>query len=84
MKAKPSNGRIEVEAEVDSNRAGQVWDWTIKHDGSRAAKGTSKTHGASGSFSVQRRLSNNAGTDHFVFRAVHRATGNVCRGTISF
>jgi hypothetical protein len=24
-----------------------------------------------------------AGTDHFKFRAVRRATGDVCRGTIS-
>ena len=83
MKAKPSNGRIELEAEVDSNHVGQVWDWKIKHNGSRAAKGSSTTHGASGSFTVQRRLSNRAGTDHFVFRAERRATGDVCRGTIS-
>ena len=83
MKAKPSNGRIELEAEVDSNHVGQVWDWTIKHNGNRAAKGSSTTHGASGSFTVQRRLSNRAGTDHFVFRAERRATGDVCRGTIS-
>ncbi len=83
LKAKPSNGRIELEAEVDSNHVGQVWDWTIKHNGSRAAKGSSTTHGVSGSFTVQRRLSNRAGTDHFVFRAERRATGDVCRGTIS-
>jgi hypothetical protein len=84
MKAKPSNGKIEVEAEVDSNHVGQVWDWTLKHDGTSAAKGSSTTHGASGSFTVARRLSNNAGKDHFVFRAERRATGAVCRGTISF
>ncbi len=83
LKAKPDNGRIEFQAEVDSNHVGQVWDWTIKDNGSRAAKGTSTTHGASGSFTVQRRLSNKAGTDHFVFRAERRATGDVCRGTIS-
>ncbi len=83
LKAKPSNGKIEIEAEVDSNRVGQVWNWTIKHDGSTAAKGSGTTHGPSGSFTVNRRLSNTAGTDHFVFRAVRRATGDVCRGTIS-
>lgn len=83
MKAKPDNGRIELQAEVDSNRVGQVWHWTIKHDGRTAAKGSSTTHGASGSFSVLRRLSNRAGTDHFVFRAERRAAGDVCRGTIS-
>jgi hypothetical protein len=83
LMAKPDNGRIELEAEVDSNHVGQVWDWTIKHDGSRSAKGSSTTHGASGSFTVQRWLANRAGTDHFVFRAERRATGAVCRGTIS-
>ena len=83
LKVKPDNGRIEFEAEVDSNRTGQVWAWRIKHDGSLSAKGRSTTHGASGSFSVARRMSNLAGTDHFTFRAVRRATGDVCRGTIS-
>ena len=83
LKAKPDNGRIELEAQVDSNHVGQVWDWTIKHNGSTSARGSSTTHGASGSFTVQRRMSNKAGTDHFVFRAERRATGDVCRGTIS-
>ena len=83
MKAKPDNGKIQLEAEVDSNHVGQVWDWTIKHNGNTSAKGSSTTHGASGSFTVQRRMSNRAGTDHFVFRAERRATGDVCRGTIS-
>jgi hypothetical protein len=83
LKAKADNGRIELQAEVDSNRVGQVWHWTIKHDGNTFAKGSSTTHGASGSFSVARRPANKAGTDHFVFRAERRATGDVCRGTIS-
>src|ERR1700754_3631336 len=64
LKAKPDHGRIEFQAEVDSNRVGQVWDWTITHNGSTSAKGSSVTHGASGSFTVQRRMSNKAGTDH--------------------
>ncbi len=83
MKAKPDNGRIQLEAEVDSNHVGQVWDWRIKHNGNTSAKGSSTTRGASGSFTVQRRMSNKAGTDTFVFRAVRRATGDVCRGTVS-
>ena len=35
----PTTAGIEVEAEVDSNRSGQVWHWTIKHNGSVSAKG---------------------------------------------
>jgi hypothetical protein len=83
LKAKPDDGRIQLEAEVDSNRSGQVWAWTMKHNGSLSSRGTSTTGGASGSFSVERRMTNLAGTDHFVFRAERRATGQVCRGTIS-
>jgi hypothetical protein len=83
LKAKPDDGRIELEAEVDSNHSGQVWDWRIKHNGSTSAKGSSTTHGASGSFSVSRRMADLAGTDHFSFRAERRATGEVCHGTIS-
>jgi hypothetical protein len=29
LKAKPDDGRLEVEGEVDSNRAGQMWRWRI-------------------------------------------------------
>src|SRR3954466_6201565 len=34
LKVKPDSGRIELEAEVDSNHSGQVWHWRIKHNGS--------------------------------------------------
>ena len=80
LKAKPDDGRIEVEGEIDSNRSGQVWHWKFKHNGSLSAHGTKRTSGRSGSFGVQRRMANLAGKDHFVFRAEHR--GQVCRGTI--
>ena len=83
LKAKPDDGRIELEAEVDSNRRGQVWHWTIKHNGSVSSKGSSTTRGPSGSFTVERRMADLAGADHFTFRPERRATGDVCRGTIS-
>lgn len=82
LKAKPDDGRIEVEGEIDSNRSGQVWQWKFKHNGSLSAQGTKTTGGASDSFTVTRRMANLAGTDHFVFRAEH--AGQVCRGTISY
>ena len=34
LKAKPDNGRLEVEFEVDQNRNGQAWNVTLKHNGS--------------------------------------------------
>jgi hypothetical protein len=82
LKAKPDDGRIEIEGEVDSNVSGQRWKWRLKHDGSISAHGRKRTSGRSGSFEVERRMTNLSGKDHFVFRAEHR--GQVCRGTISF
>ncbi len=83
LKAKFRDSGIEVEGEVDSNRNGQVWRWTIKHNGTVSARGRSRTKAPSGSFSVERTMANLAGADRFVFRAVHRASGQVCRGTLS-
>ena len=83
-KAKSRDGRIEFEGEVDSNRNGQVWRWKIKHNGTVSASGRATTTAPSGSFSIERKMVNLAGTDHFVFRAVDVNSGQVCRGTLSF
>ena len=80
MKVSPDDGRLEVEAEVDSNVSGQTWRWRLSHNGSVSARGTKTTSGPSGSFDVERRMANLAGTDRFRFRAVHG--DQVCRGRI--
>lgn len=80
IKAKPDDGRIEVEAEIDSNRVGQTWRWTLTHDGGVSARGTSVTRAPSGSFTVTRRLVDSAGSDTFVLRATHGS--EVCRATV--
>ena len=84
LKASPEDGHIEVEAEVDSNHNGQVWRWRIVHNGSISARGRSTTHAPSGSFEVRRVLVNLQGTDRIRFVAKHRASGQVCRGTVRF
>jgi hypothetical protein len=78
IKAKPDDGRLEIEAEIDSNRNGQTWRWVLKDNGDVAARGTSMTHAPSGSFSVERRTTDSAGTDSLKFRAVNRGSGEVC------
>jgi hypothetical protein len=84
IKAKSDDGRIEVEAEIDSNQVGQTWSWKFKDNGTVFAKGQSTTTGPSGSFEVERKPANLAGTDHFVFRAVHAGSGEVCRATVAW
>lgn len=82
IKAKPDDGRIEVEAEIDTNKAGQTWNWVLKHNGSVSARGTSRTTPRSGSFDVERKTVNAAGLDTFQFRATRN--GAVCVATVSY
>ena len=82
LKVKTDDGRLEVEGEVDTNAAGQTWDWKITDNGAVAAKGTATTGGRSGSFEVERKITNQAGTDTVTFRATR--AGQRCVGTIAF
>ena len=84
MKASPEDGRIEIEAEVDSNRRGQTWRWSLTHNGRAASRGTRTTAGRSGSFEVRRVTANFAGTDTFRFYARRPGTQQICRGVVRF
>lgn len=82
LKVKTDDGRLEVEGEVDTNRAGQAWAWTIRHNGSVSARGTSTTTARSGSFEVERKIVDLAGTDRVAFRATY--AGQTCSGVVNF
>ena len=82
VKAKGDDGRIEVEGEVDTNRRGQTWAWTMRRDGTTVARGTGTTAGPSGSFSVERKVADPAGSDRIVFRAVRG--GTTCSVAVTF
>ena len=82
LKVKTDDGRLEVEGEVDSNVSGQQWRWTIRHNGSVSDRGTGTTTPRSGSFEVERKVVDLAGTDALVFRAVR--DGQVCRGVVNY
>lgn len=82
LKVKTDDGRLEVEGEIDSNVAGQQWRWTIRHNGSVSDRGTATTTARSGSFEVERKVVDLAGTDALVFRAVR--DGQVCRGVVNY
>ncbi|WP_374454020.1 hypothetical protein [Nocardioides sp.] len=82
VKVKTDDGRLEVEGEVDTNRAGQTWAWSLRHNGSVSARGSSTTTARSGSFEVERKIVDLAGTDRVVFRATY--AGQTCRGVVNF
>jgi uncharacterized membrane protein len=83
LKAKPDDGRIEVEAEVDSNVNGQHWTWRILHNGAVSARGSSTTTAPSGSFTVERRVVNASGADRIGWRSHNAATGESCSGSLT-
>lgn len=83
IRARPEDGRIEVQGEVDSGQAGQTWKWRLYHNESLSAQGTGSTGGLS-SYEVSRVMTDLAGTDRFSFRARNTRSGEWCRGPLSF
>jgi hypothetical protein len=81
LKAKPDDGRLEVEFEVDRNRSGLRYNVVLKRNGVTFATVSRTTGGRSGSFSVERRTANGAGTDRIT--AVATRTGERCSGALS-
>lgn len=84
LKLSPDNGRIEVEFEVDTNRIGKTWAVKIKRGANVLASGTRVTKAPSGSFVFRTTVSNLAGPDTIVGRAVSLSSGQVCRGVAVF
>ena len=82
LKAKPDNGRLETEFEVDQNRNGVTWKVTIRRNGNLAVKTNARTKAPSGSFSVERRLANGSGSDKITARAT-RSSGEVCKASLT-
>jgi hypothetical protein len=82
LKVKTDDGRLEVEGEVDSNKNGQTWAWKMKDNGTVVASGTARTAAPSGSFEVERKITDRSGTDRVVFKAKH--AGQTCRGVVAF
>ena len=82
LKAKHDDARvIEVEYEVDTNRAGQVWSVRLLHDGVTIFSGPATTVAPSGSFTVRRTTGNWSGTDVITSRATRGA--QVCGGRVA-
>ena len=82
LKAKPDDGRLEAEFEVDQNRNGVRWTVSLRRNGTVVTRARPTTVAPSGSFSVERRIANPAGTDTISARAVS-PTGEVCTASVT-
>jgi hypothetical protein len=81
LKAKHDDGRLEVEFEVDSNRVGQTWKVRMRDNGELFFAGERTTQEPSGSFEVERRTADRAGSDVIRARAVRGE--QVCVGSLT-
>lgn len=82
LKVKPDDGGLEVEFEVDSNRAGEVWSVRLNQNGNRVFTGSDTTEGRSGSFDIEVDVADQVGKDRF--RAVAKRGSAKCVGTLNF
>lgn len=80
LKAKHDDGRIEMEYQVDSNRAGQRWAVRVTDNGHVVMSRHARTGGRSGSFTVRKIIANRAGTDKIHAHATFRSRS--CGGTV--
>jgi len=83
LKVKPDDGRLETEFEVDQNRNGVKWAVRIRRNGKLAVKTNATTKAPSGSFSVERRLTNGRGKDRITARATS-PSGEVCTARLTY
>ncbi len=82
LKAKPDDGRLEVEFEVDQNRNNVKWNLRLRRNGKTVATGSRRTRAPSGSFSFERKIGNPAGKDR-ISAVAKRASGETCRASLS-
>jgi hypothetical protein len=81
LKAKHDNGAIEMEYQVDSNRAGQVWAVRITDNGAVVVSRNATTAGPSGSFTIRKVIADRPGLDKIHARATFK--NRVCGGAVT-
>jgi hypothetical protein len=81
LKAKHDDGSVEMEFEVDSNRAGQAWAVRVTDNGAVVVSRHATTAGRSGSFTVRKVIADQPGSDKIHARATFQ--NHTCRGSVT-
>lgn len=82
LELEKEHGRIEVQVDLDTNRAGRLWRVSIYHNGSLTTNVLRRT-ARDGDLDVDRTRTDRRGIDTFRFRAVDQVNGEVCQGSLS-
>ena len=83
-KVRVDDRALELEYELERNRAGQPRPVNLADNGVVVTSGTFITAASSGSFAVRRVVADRAGSDRFTATATNAATGATCRGALTF
>lgn len=83
LRARASDGRLEVRFDVDSNRRGQQWIYTIRLDGTLTASGKRTTTSSGAAFRVQSTLADAPGTNRITATARNPRTREYCRAAVT-
>ena len=81
LKAKHDDRGIEMEYQVDTNRAGQVWAVQITDNGAVVVSRHATTAGPSGSFTIRKVIADRPGPDKIHAHATFK--NQVCGGTVT-
>jgi hypothetical protein len=81
LQAKHDDGAIEMEYQVDSNRAGQVWAVRITDNGTVVVSRHATTMAPSGSFTIKKVIANRPGLDKIRARATFQ--NHTCGGAVT-
>ena len=81
LKAKHDSGRIEMEYQVDSDQAGQVWAVRITDNSTVVVSRHATTAGPSGSFTIRKVIANQPGPDKIHAHATFN--NQTCGGTVT-
>ncbi|MGH2736743.1 MAG: hypothetical protein ACRDKZ_14270 [Actinomycetota bacterium] len=82
LKGGVDDGKLDIEFEVDQNVNGEKWRVVLKRNDTRIYRKVKTTKAPSGSFTVDKKAANPAGSDTIRARARNLGTDEVCRGKI--
>jgi hypothetical protein len=77
--SREDGGRLELQLEIDANRAGQRWRVVVRRNGRVVARALRRTRPPSGSFELRRLLNDAAGPDRLLVQARRLGTAERCR-----